>query len=166
MPDWSNIRTSLSRKLADMSDLFKARGKIQGLEDWAHLAERRSSPVVVRLRAGIFLSYHSATRAGEQDAFSRDAKTWALFEHSVLPELENFNFFDRSREAYVSPSAVLADGMFHLWTATDLAIDEQGQTTTIAVVTEMANYLCSVYDTTRTDRRAAKRNWLGLNPTR
>jgi hypothetical protein len=150
-----------------MSALFKARrGHTPGLENWEKLAERRSSPVVVRLRASLFLSYHAATGFNESDAFTRDAKTWALFEHSVLPELENFSFFDKSREIYVSPSAVLADGMFHLWTTTDLGADEEGRTTTITAITEMAHYLCALYETTRTDRRESKRNWLGLSPTR
>ena len=147
-----------------MSALFRTRGQSPALENWAKLAERRSSPVVIRLRAGLFLRYHSAIGAKESDAFLRDAKTWALFEHAVLPELENFSFFDKSREIYVSPSAVLADGMFHLWTVTDLGLDDNGQTTTIAVITEMAHYLCAIYETTRIDRREVKRNWFGLSP--
>jgi hypothetical protein len=98
-----------------MSALFKPRRKNALIaEDWAKIAGRRASPVEIRLRAGLFLSYHSATSSKELDTFERDAKTWAVFEHSVLPELENFTFFDNSRELYVSPSAVLADGMFHL----------------------------------------------------
>jgi hypothetical protein len=47
-----------------------------------------------------------------------------------------------------------------------LGRDLDGRPTTIAVIGELAKYLCSVYETTRIDRRAQKRNWLGLNPTR
>jgi hypothetical protein len=150
-----------------MSALFKHRAKSANTyEDWAKIAGRRSSPTVVRLRAGLFLRYHSATGAKEFDIFLRDAKTWAIFEHAVLPELANFSFLNRSRQSAVSSPAVLADAMFHLWTATDLGRDLNGRPTTIAVIDELAYYLCSVYEATRIDRRAQKRNWLGLNPAR
>ena len=167
MPDWSILSKSVFRRLADMSALFKPRAnrKNTGSEDWAKLADRRSAPIVVRLRAGLFLRYTSATGAREFDTFLRDAKTWALFEHAVLPELDNFTFFDKSRETFVAPPAVLADGMFHLWTVTDLGLDLDGRPTTIGVIGELAHYVCAVYETKRLDRRAQKRNWLGLTPS-
>jgi hypothetical protein len=148
-----------------MSALFKPRAEIKPnrSEDWAKIADRRSAPTAVRLRAGLYLRYHSTTGAKEFDTFLRDAKTWAIFEHAVLPELENFTFFDKSRQTLVSPPAILADGMFHLWTVTDLGLDLDGRPTTIAVIGELASYLCSVYETNRVDRRAQRRNWLGLN---
>jgi hypothetical protein len=151
-----------------MSALFKPRrqSQVARQEDWAKIAQRSSTPTVSRLRAGLFLRYQEATNARETDTFTRDAKTWALFEHATLPELENFSFFENSRQIYVAPSAVLADAMFHLWTVTDLGLDSAGRPTTIAVITEMAYYVCTLYETTRLDRREAKRNWLGLSPTR
>lgn len=147
-----------------MSALFRPRTKTKtnASEDWAKLADRRSSPTVVRLRAGLFLRYQAATGVSEFDTFIRDAKTWALFEHAVMPELDNFSFFDKSRQTTVSSAAGLADAMFHLWTVTDLGLDLDGRPTTIAVISELANYLCAVYETTRIDRRRSKRNWLGL----
>jgi hypothetical protein len=168
VPDWSIFRNSLFRRLADMSSLFRSRLKseIGTTQDWAKIADRRSSPTVVRLRAGLFLRYQTATGAREFDTFLRDAKTWALFENAVLPELKNFSFFDKSRQATVSSSAALADAMFHLWTVTDLGLDLDGRPTTIAVIGELARYLCSVYQATRLDRRSRKRNWLGLTSTR
>lgn len=149
-----------------MSALFGPRGKSKaGLHDgWAKAADRRSSPTVIRLRAGLFLAYQAATGAQEFDTFLRDAKTWALFEHAVLPELDNFSFFDKARDTTVSSPAVLADGMFHLWTVTDLGLDLNGRPTTIGVIGELADYLCATYETARVDRRTKKRNWLGLNP--
>ena len=149
-----------------MSALFKPRRNNSALEDWVRLAEQRSSPVIVRLRAGLFLSYHAATGAKESDTFERDAKTWALFEHSVLPELAKFTFFDKSRALYVSPPAVLADGMLHLWTVTDLGLDDDGRPTTIGIISELANYLCTLYETKRIHKRAPRRNWLGLSSER
>jgi hypothetical protein len=149
-----------------MSALFRPRAlpnSANTSKNWAKIADRRSSPTVVRLRAGLFLAYNAATGAKEFDTFLRDANTWALFEHSVLPELENFAFVDRSRDATVSSPAVLADGMFHLWTVTDLGLDLNGRPTTIGVVGELAHYLCAVYEASRVDRRTLKRNWLGLN---
>ena len=163
MPDWSNLRNSFFRRLTDMSSLFRPGGRSRRGEEWARIVERRSSPTFLRLRAGIFLSYQTATGAKETDYFERDAKTWALFEHAVLPELEDFTFFDKSREIFVSPSAVLADGMFHLWTSTDLELEEDGRPTTVAAVTALAHYLCTIYETKKIDRRSGKRNWLGLN---
>jgi len=149
-----------------MSALFRRRSgvKANSTEDWVKLADRRSSPTSVRLRAGLFLRYQAATGVKEFDTFLRDAKTWAVFEHAVLPELDNFSFFDKSRQATVSSPAVLADAMFHLWTVTDLGLDLAGRPTTIAVISELAKYLCAVYETTPLDRRARRRNWLGLNP--
>jgi len=116
----------------------------------------------MRLRAGLLLRYQAATKAAENDVFQRDAKTWALFEHAVLPELANFTFVDKSRDVFVSPSAVLADGMFHLWTLTELGLDMAGRPTTLTVISELANYLCAVYETTHVDRRKRRRNWFGL----
>lgn len=148
-----------------MSALFKPDRRSAPSEDWKKIAQRTSLPVERRLCAGIYLSYHAATGAKEADTFQRDAKTWAVFEHSVLPEVEKFTFFDRSRETYVAPAAVLADGMFHLWTVTELGLDSDGRPTTIAVITELAAYLCTLYEATRIDSRAPRRNWLGLSPS-
>jgi hypothetical protein len=150
-----------------MSALFRPRAKsANSTQDWAKIADRRSSPTDVRLRAGLFLAFSAASGAKEFDTFHRDAKTWAVFEHAVLPELDNFTFIDRGRQATVSSPAVLADGMLHLWTITDLGLDLNGRPTTIGVIGELAHYLCAVYETSPVDRRAKKRNWLGLNATR
>jgi len=163
VPDWSIFRISFLRKLADMSALFRPRRNPSTPEDWVKIADRRSSPTEMRLRAGLLLRYQAATKAGENDTFLRDAKTWALFEHAVLPELTNFTFVDKSRDIFVSPSAVLADGMFHLWTLTELGLDSAGRPTTLAAISELANYLCAVYETTHVDRRKRRGNWFGLS---
>jgi len=150
-----------------MSALFKPRvTRAATVEDWTKIADRRSSPPAIRLRAGLFLRYNKATGAKEFDTFVRDAKTWAAFENAVMPELENFTFVDHARQANVSSTAVLADAMYHIWTVTDLGRDMDGRPTTISVVKELANYVCSVYETKPIDRRAGKRNWFGLNPGR
>jgi hypothetical protein len=148
-----------------MLALFKPGRTSSKSENWAKTAERRSAPTALRLRAGLVLRYQTATGAKEFDTFLRDAKTWALFEHAVLPELEKFSFFDKSRERTVSAAAVLADGMFHLWTITELGLDLNGRPTTIGVISELAHYLCAVYEASRIDRRSGPRNWLGLNPS-
>ncbi len=166
MPDWFNFQTSLFRRLADMCALFKRRGRPNPTQNWTKIVDRRSAPTVVRLRAGLFLRYQAATGVKEFDTFIRDAKTWAIFEHSVLPELADFTFYDKNRQTAVSAAAVLADGMFHLWTVTDLGLNLDGRPTTIGVIGELAHYLCAIYETKRVDRRAQKRNWLGLTPAR
>ena len=149
-----------------MSALFGLKRKRNAPEDWAKIADRRSSTVVMRLRAGLFIRYSSATGAKEFDTFVRDAKTWAAFENAVLPELAKFTFIDKSRNAKISEPAVLADAMYHIWTVTTLGRDLDGRPTTISVISDLANYLCSVYDTQNIDRRNLKRKWLGLNGSR
>jgi hypothetical protein len=142
-----------------MSALFKPR---TNENDWAKLADRRS-PTPLRLRAALFLSYNAATGAKEFDTFRRDAPTWAAFENAVSADLGNFRFVDKSRDAAVSPPAVLADAMYHLWTVESVGRDLDGRPTTIATITELANYLCAVYETSPLDIGEEKRNWFGLN---
>jgi hypothetical protein len=117
----------------------------------------------MRLRAGLFLRYRAATGAQEFDTFVRDAKTWAAFENAVLPEFAKFSFVDSSRQTRMSESAVLADAMYHIWTLTTLGRDIDGRATTINIISDLAKYVCSVYHAQPIERRAAKRNWLGLN---
>jgi hypothetical protein len=149
-----------------MSALFQPKTKVDTAGKWAKIADRRSGPTAVRLRAGLFLSYHRATGAKEFDSFLRDSKTWAIFEHAALPELAKFTFFDKHRKAKVSEPAVLADAMYHLWSVSALGRDLDGRPTTIRVIGDLADYICQVYETEAIDRRAAKRNWFGLGSKR
>lgn len=146
-----------------MSALFRLKAKPAASEDWAKIADRRSSSPVVRLRAGLFIRYRAATGAKEFDTFVRDAKTWAAFEHAVLPEFAKFTFLDKARKAKVSEPAVLADAMYHIWTVTTLGRDINGRPTTISVISDLVSYVCSIYETQATDRRAAKRSWFGFS---
>jgi hypothetical protein len=145
-----------------MSALFRRKPDRNTSQDWVKIADRRSSPPVMRLRAGLFIRYTSATGAKEFDTFVRDAKTWATFEHAVLPELAKFTFLDKARNMRISEPAVLADGMYYVWTVTTLGRDLDGRPTTIGVISDLANYVCSVYEVQPLDRRAARRNWLGF----
>jgi hypothetical protein len=145
-----------------MSALFRRKPDRNTSQDWVKIADRRSAPPVMRLRAGLFIRYTSATGAKEFDTFVRDAKTWATFEHAVLPELAKFTFLDKARNMRISEPAVLADGMYYVWTVTTLGRDLDGRPTTIGVISDLANYVCSVYEVQPLDRRAARRNWLGL----
>jgi hypothetical protein len=163
VPDWSTFRESILSRLADMSALFKLRPQSGISPDYAKIVDRRSSPTVMRLRAGLYLRYQAATGAKEFDTFQRDAKTWAIFENAVLPELAKFSFVDTTRQTAVSESAVLADAMYHIWTITSLGRDLNNRPTTIAVIADLAGYICRVYETKPIDRRAGKRNWFGFN---
>jgi hypothetical protein len=145
-----------------MSALFRRKPDQSTSQDWVKIADRRSSPPVMRLRAGLFIRYSSATGAKEFDTFVRDAKTWAAFEHAVLPELAKFTFLDKARNMRISEAAVLADAMYHVWTVTTLGRDLDGRPTTIGVISDLAQYVCSIYEAQPIDRRAAKRNWLGF----
>lgn len=131
-------------------------------EEWEKLADRRSSPAVVRLAAGLFLLYQRATGANEGDPFARDEKNWGLFEQAALPEMASFTYFDRKRDTYMTPGAVLSDSMYHIWTLKRLP-GTMGRPTTIQVISALAQHICGVYETTPIDRRGRKRASLGLD---
>ncbi len=156
------MRKSLPGGLAEISALLDSTNKPKTTEEWEKIADRRSSPIVVRLCAGLFLLYQRATGARESDPFIRDAQSWAAFEQAVLPEMACFSFFDRSRDTTLTPSAILADAMYHIWTLETLP-HSVGLPTTIGVIGELAKHVCSRYEITAMDRRARKRASLGLD---
>jgi hypothetical protein len=160
--DWFNLRKSPSGGQDEISRLLEANFKPRTTEEWEKITDRRSSPIVVRLCAGLFLLYQRATGARESDPFLRDAKTWDAFQLAVLPEMASFTFFDRARDATLTPSAVLADAMYYIWTSETL-LDTDGESTTIEVIGELAKHICSAYEITVLDRRARRRASLGLN---
>jgi len=139
-------------------------GKPRTTAQWEKLADRRSSSATVRLAAGLFLLYQRATNAKETDPFVRDEKTWGLFEQAALPEMASFSYFDRKRDAYLTPSAVLSDSMYHIWTLDKLP-GVTGRPTTIQVIGALAQHICAAYETTPIDRRTRKRASLGLDVT-
>ena len=53
--------------------------------------------------------------------------------------------------------------MYHVWTVTTLGRDLNGRPTTIGVISDLAKYVCSVYETQAIDRRTAKRSWFGFS---
>jgi hypothetical protein len=156
------LRKSLSRGLPEISALVDANSKPRSTEEWEKLADRRSSPTVVRLCAGLFSLYRRVTGAKESDPFIRDAKSWAAFEQAVLPEMACYTFFDRSRDTTLMPNAVLADAMYYIWTIESLP-NTMGTATTIGVIGELAKHICSRYETAPIDRRIRKRASLGLD---
>jgi hypothetical protein len=162
LPIGITLRNSLSRGLAEISALLDSNNKPKTTEEWEDLADRRSSPAAVRLCAGIFSLYRRATGARESDPFLRDAQSWAAFEKAALPEMACFTFFDRARDSNLTPNAVLADAMYHIWTL-DTLPNTLGTPTTIGLIGELAKHVCSRYEITPIDRRARKRASLGLD---
>ncbi len=156
------MRKSLSRGQTELSALLDANSKPKTTEQWEKIADRRSSPIVVRLCAGLFSLYRRATGARESDLFVRDAKSWAAFEQSVIPEMACFTYFDRSRDTTLTPNAVLADAMYYIWTS-EILPNPQGMPKTIGVIGELAKHICSRYEVAPIDRRARKRASLGLD---
>jgi hypothetical protein len=73
-----------------------------------------------------------------------------------------FTYFDRARDTTLTPNAVLADAMVHLWTVDSLP-NTVGQPTTIGLIGELAMHVCSLYEITAIDRRARNRASLGLD---
>ena len=156
------MRKSLSQGQTELSALLDANSRPKTTEEWETIADRRSSPIVVRLCAGLFSVYRRATGARESDPFLRDAKSWAAFEQASLPEMACFTYFLRARDTTLTPNAVLADAMYYIWTLETLP-NALGQLTTICVIGELAKHVCSLYEITVIDRRARKRASLGLD---
>jgi hypothetical protein len=153
---------SLPHGQTELSALLDANAKPKTTEQWEKIADRRSSPTVVRLCAGLFSLYRRATGAKESDPFVRDAQTWAAFQQAAEPEMACFTFFDITRDTTLTPNAALADAMYHIWTLDNLP-NVIGQPTTITVIGELAKHVCSRYEIAAIDRRARKRASLGLN---
>jgi hypothetical protein len=156
------LRKSLPSGQTELSALLDASSPPKSSEEWQKIADRRSSPTVVRLCAGLFSLYRRATGARESDPFLCNAQSWAAFEQAVLPEMACFTYFDRSRDTTLTPNAVLAEAMYHIWTLENLA-NTIGQPTTIAVIGELAKHVCSRYEIAAIDRRARRRASLGLD---
>lgn len=156
------MRKSLPHGQTEISALLDAKAKPKTTEEWEKIADRRSSPTVVRLCAGLFSLYRRATGAKESDSFLRDAKTWAAFQQAAEPEMACFTFFDKTRDTTLTPNAVLADAMYYIWTIETLP-NTVGQPTTIGVIGELAMHICSRYETNAIDRRARRRASLGLD---
>jgi len=153
------LRKSLPPGQTEISALLEANSKPRTTEEWEKLADRRSSPAVVRLCAGLFSLYRRATGAKESDPFIRDAKSWAAFQQAAEPEMACFTFFDRTRDTTLTPNAVLAEAMYYIWTLPNT----EAQPTTIGVIGELAKHICLRYETTPIDRRIRKRASLGLD---
>ncbi len=156
------MRKSLLLGQTELSALLKADSKPKSTEQWEKIADRRSSPTVVRLCAGLFSLYRRATGAKESDPFLRNAQSWAVFQQAAEPEMACFTFYDRTRDTTLTPSAVLADAMYYIWTLEALP-NTVGTPTTIGVIGELAQYICSRYETAPIDRRARNRASLGLD---
>lgn len=125
-------------------------------------ADRRSSAAGARLCAGIFLLYQRDTGAKESEPFIRDARSWSAFEEAAMPEMVSFSFYDRSKNMMRTPASVLADAMGQIWMAEKLP-NVVGRPTSIQLVTELANRICSTYEVTPLERRTRKRASLGLD---
>jgi len=156
------LRKSLPPGQTEISALLEANSKPRTTEEWEKLADRRSSPAVVRLCAGLFSLYRRATGAKESDPFIRDAKSWAAFQQAAEPEMACFTFFDRTRDTTLTPNAVLAEAMYYIWTL-EVLPNTAGLPTTIGVIGELAKHVCSRYETTPIDRRGRNRASLGLD---
>jgi hypothetical protein len=156
------LRKSLPRGATELAALLDANSKPKTTEEWEKIADRRSSPTVVRLCAGLFSLYRRATGAKESDPFVRDAQSWAAFQQAAEPEMACFTFFDRDRDTTLTPNAVLADAMYYIWTLEALP-NTRGQPTTIGVIGELAKHVCSRYEISAVDRRARRRASLGLD---
>jgi hypothetical protein len=156
------LQKTLPRGQTELSALLDANSKPKTTEEWEKIADRRSSPIVVRLCAGLFSLYRRATGGRESDPFRRDVQSWAAFQQAAEPEMACFTFFDKTRDTTLMPSAVLADAMYYIWTLEALP-NKVGQPTTLGVIGELAKHICSKYEIAAIDRRTRKRASLGLD---
>jgi hypothetical protein len=106
------------RGQTELSALLDANSRPKTTEQWETIADRRSSPIVVRLCAGLFSLYRRATGARESDPFLRDAKSWAAFEQASHTRDGLLHLLRlRARDTTLTPNAVLADAMYYIWTS-------------------------------------------------
>lgn len=63
----------------------------------------------------------------------------------------------------MTPAAVLAEAMLHIWTLAGTKRDFARPHTTVKVITELADYIGAVYKATPTQRRHRSRDSLGLD---
>jgi hypothetical protein len=116
-------------------------------------ADRRRSPVGMRLRVGLWYQYHRATRAGEFDPLPRDAYKRTKLQEALLPEMQKYEFLHRESNSSVSASCALSSAVDFLWAHPELGCNAAGESTAAYALSEIAEYLGRAFKVRPIDRR-------------
>jgi hypothetical protein len=113
---------------------------------------RDPSLIPQRLRTGLWLQYHKATRAGEFDPLALEPYRKTKVHDSIAPEMHKYIFKDRYTHSALSAEQVLASALDYIWTDARF----RGKSPrSVFVIEAIAEHLCKQYDVTSADKRAA-----------
>ncbi|MGH9664940.1 MAG: hypothetical protein ACRD9L_11000 [Bryobacteraceae bacterium] len=124
--------------------------------------DRRVSPIVQRLRTGLWLQFHQATRAGEFSSLDLDASRLANLVAQLLPEGRKYTYTDRDTQDELPANAALQCALrFALAHRAELITSRGGDPQAVLVICMIAEYLCRNYEMTIKDRRIRERRVTG-----
>lgn len=121
--------------------------------DRRHQADRRKSPVDMRLRVGLWYQYHRSTRAGEFDPLPRNPYQRTKLQDGLLPEIYKYEFSHGEGGSCVPPGAALSNAVDFLWSHPDLGCNAAGESTAVYTINAIAEYLVRTFKVTVIDRR-------------
>ncbi|MBS1877404.1 MAG: hypothetical protein JSU00_29600 [Acidobacteria bacterium] len=124
---------------------------------------RRVSPISQRLRAGLWLQYHRATRSGEFDAIPFDDFHATGLREALWPEAVKYILLDRGGGQEVSAEHALKIAVERVWRCEAAWIERPRShklprcAKALYVIDAIAEEICREYQVTGRDRRAADR---------
>jgi hypothetical protein len=120
-------------------------------------ADRRKSPVDMRLRVGLWYQYHRATRAGEFDPLPRNPYMRARLRDALLPEVHKYAFIARDTNSSSSAAVALANAIDFLWIHPQLGCNAAGEPMAVYTINAISEYLVHCFEVTMIDRRKSDR---------
>lgn len=124
--------------------------------------DRRVSPIVHRLRTGLWLQFHRATRAEEFSSLDLDPSTLPMLVAQLLPEAGKYTYSDRDTQCQAPANAALTGALrFALTHRAELIMTPDGDPQAVLVICMIAEFLCRNYEVTIKDRRARERRIAG-----
>lgn len=126
--------------------------------DRRRLPDRRVSPIVQRLRTGLWLQFHRSTRAGEFSDVDLDAAHPAALLELLLPEAIKYTYADRETQETISANSALNAALrFATRHRSELIVTPDGKPQAVLVICLISEYLCRTYEVNRKDRRVRDR---------
>lgn len=124
--------------------------------------DRRVSPIVHRLRTGLWLQFHRATRAEEFSSLDLDPSTVPTLVAQLLPEAGKYTYSDRDTQRQAPANAALTGALrFALTHRAELIMTPDGDPQAVLVICMIAEFLCRNYEVTTKDRRTRERRTPG-----
>lgn len=124
--------------------------------------DRRVSPTVHRMRTGLWLQFHRATRAGEFSSLELEPSTVPTLVAQLLPEAGKYTYSDRDTQCQAPANAALTAALrFAFAHRAELIMTPDGDPQAVLVICMIAEFLCRNYEVTTTDRRMRERRVAG-----